>query len=41
MDGTPTGTNSMGKNEHGSNGNEVVLHTPQILRTRSSQPTSF
>ena len=36
MDGTLTCTTTLGLSGSGSNGNEGVLHTPQISRTGAS-----
>ena len=38
MDGILTGTTTLDYSGPGSNGNEEVFHTPQISRTRASQP---
>ena len=38
IDGTLTGTTSLGESGHASNGNEEVLHIPQSSRTGA--PTS-
>ena len=36
MDGTLTDTTTLSQSGPGSNGNEDILHTPQIFRTGAS-----
>ena len=38
IDGTLTSITTPGQSESGSNGNEELLHSPQISRTRASPP---
>ena len=41
LEGTLTGTTTLDHSEHGSNGNEGVLHIPHISRTGATPSDSF